>query len=482
MLDIPLLGLLYYTLEWVLRVAAVFVVPRRRKPTSGMAWLMFIFLLPIPGWIAFMVIGSNKLPRFRRQAQEILDEHVAEEIRVTKKTHPEVFGAAPAKYHEIAELAESLTNLPVMRGVKAQALTHYDQTITSIVDDINAARERVYIEYYALTLDDTTEPLFTALAHAVSRGVDVRVLFDTYGSHKYANYKKMQRRMSADGVRWRKMLPLTWPGKKYIRPDLRNHRKIVIIDNSIGYTGSQNMIDRTYHRKDDIVYDELVIRLGGPIVAQLEAVFFNDWYAETGELPPESHISHDAAQLDQQALAQVLPSGPGYRDENNLQVFTAMVYAAETSITIVNPYFVPSDSLMMALLSAQRRGVKVQIVNSRASDQWLVAHAQRSYYDQLFDAGAEIYLYDAPTLLHSKFIVIDQTIAAVGSSNMDIRSFELNHELTLLSYDKRHAKELAGIAREYIGRSTQIFPEEWAQRSWRKRLLDNLARLTSSLQ
>lgn len=482
MADISLLTITWYVIEWILRIAAVFVVPRNRKPTSGMAWLMFIFLIPPLGWLLFLIIGSNKLPKDRRDTQELLDEYIDWQVKQSKVEHPNVFGSVPKKYSELARLAESLTHLPVMSGTKIEPLAEYDETIQQIVADIEKATTSVYVEYYIIALDKTTEPFFRALRDAVRRGVDVRVLYDAWGVRKYPRFREMKQRLTIDGVRFEAMLPLTLPGKDYVRPDLRNHRKLVVIDSRIGYTGSQNLIDRTYHRKDDIIYDELTVRLEGPVALQLEAVFLTDWHTQTGELPTLRHASLGELSVVHGGLAQVLPSGPGYQDENNLKVFTSLMYDARHSITIVNPYFVPSESLILALTSAARRGVKVTMINSDVVDQRVVAHAQRSYYEEMLDAGVDIYLYKAPVLLHAKFIVVDDDIALVGSSNMDIRSFELNHELTLLSYDSRFAHRLAEIAATYKRTSRKVNAQEWRARRWYKKLLDNLARLTSALQ
>jgi cardiolipin synthase len=257
----------------------------------------------------------------------------------------------------------------------------------------------------------------------------------------------------------------------------------VVVDGEVGYTGSLNMVERAYHRKDAIIYDEMVVRLEGPIVLQLEAVFLTDWHSETGVI-----IAEPRRNLEKQLVArgtttaQVIPSGPGYEYENNLKAFNGSFYQASSRITIVNPYFVPDESLQMALTNAALRGVEVILVNSEAIDQRMVAHAQRSYYQEMLDAGVKIYLYKAPTLLHSKYILIDDDLLLVGSSNMDIRSFELNQELMLAVYDTKVVSQLETITLSYLKRSRRLTKKEWAQRSIGQRFLDSVARLTSSLQ
>lgn len=473
--------------EWALRILALFVIPRNRRPDSGMSWLLFIFLIPEVGWIAFLIFGFSKLPKGRRDAQATLDGYIQQAMHYLASqwkdaTHL-IAAKPPEKYQGSVALSTGLTHLPLFAGNHIDPIPEYNDVVARIIRDIEAATHYIQVEYYILALDEVTEPFFTALKNAVSRGVEVRVLYDAFGSRKFPRKKEMLAFMKSAGIEAHAMLPLQLPGKTYIRPDLRNHRKLVVIDGVIGYTGSLNMIRRDYHRKDDVVYDELVVRLEGPIVLQLEAIFLNDWLAETGQVLSEHAVDiAEQLKLKGKMTAHVVPSGPGYEYENNRKLFTSLFHAAEKHITIVNPYFVPDQSLISALTSAAVRGVKVTLVNSEAIDQIFVAHAQRSYYEEMLRAGVDIYLYKKPTLLHSKFAIIDDDACFVGSSNMDIRSFELNQELTLTSYDKSFVASMQGIANGYIKKSRKLSKIEWMKRPPRKQLLDNIARLTSSLQ
>lgn len=478
---------IWVAFEWVLRLAAVFFVPRNRQPNSGVSWLMFIFLVPVVGWVAFIIFGSNSLPKNRRDAQKTLDRYILNAMQRAgdqwKGSKNLLAASAPKKYVNTVNLSTGLTHLPLFSGNALDPIVDYEDSIQRIIDDIASAEQYVLVEYYILALDDTTEPFFAALEAAVSRGVAVRVLYDAVGSRKYPRKKEMLSRLKQAGVEAHAMLPLRFPGKEYTRPDLRNHRKLVVVDGVVGYTGSLNMIERAYHRRDAIVYDELVVRTEGPVTAQLEVVFLNDWLAETGEfLGKLRSVSAKKLTPRGNVLAHVVPSGPGYTYENNKKLFASLFYTAEKCITIVNPYFVPDESLIAALTSAASRGVGVTLVNSQAIDQITVAHAQRSYYEQMLQAGVTIYLYRAPTLLHSKFTIIDDDACFVGSSNMDIRSFELNQELTLTAYDKDFVEQMQAITDAYIKKSKKISKSQWQSRPPRRQLLDNLARLTSSLQ
>lgn len=473
-------GTIWLIVDWVLRILALFVVPRNRKPTAGMAWLLAIFFFPIGGWLLFLVLGSPKLPKVRREAQKTLDGIIAKTFSSLSKDR----GSVSPKYESLARLSESLTHLPVLGGNAVEVLPEYNKVIDRIVRDVDAAEHYVHLEYFIIVLDEVTEPLFASLARAVQRGVQVRVMYDSFSTKRYKNWKQTVARLQADGVIVQAILPLKLPGKGYVRPDLRNHRKLVVVDGHTGYTGSLNLVRRNYHRKDNIYYDEMVVRVQGPIALELSAVFLTDWYSETGQLLDHSKLGVDLLKPASygDVLAQVVPSGPGYDDENNLKLFTSLIHSAKDQITITNPYFVPDDALTNAITSAARRGVKVTMINSEAIDQWMVAHAQRSFYESLLEAGVNIYLYKAPVLLHSKFITVDDDIATIGSSNLDIRSFFLNLEITMVAYDSKVVKDLRKIEKQYLARSKKIHLADWQKRPRKLVLMDNLARLTSALQ
>jgi cardiolipin synthase len=241
------------------------------------------------------------------------------------------------------------------------------------------------------------------------------------------------------------------------------------------------MIDKTYHRKDTISYVELMARTQGPFVGENAAVFASDWYNETSERL--THFVDNALPSPRgKTVAQILPSGPGYSYQNNLKYFVSLIHTATKSVVITNPYLVPDESLLAAIISVAQRGVKVSILNSEVMDQWMVGHAQRSYYKELMQAGVTISLYPSPQLLHSKYMVVDQQVAIVGSSNLDVRSFELDLECVSIFYDSTVAKKLYAQHMSDQQKSSVIDPAKWRGRGIWTEFLDSLARLTSALQ
>jgi len=472
---------------WIVCFVLLFIIPRNRKPSSATAWLLLMYIVPVVGIIIFLLIGSPKLSKRRRAMQGTMDETITK--AVAEAQSQQEFDALlqppiPAYYEPFVKLNTRLGGLPAFAGNAVELLSDYPTNIACIAQEIDKAQRYVHMEYFALSFDKDTQIVFDAMECAYKRGVKVRVLLDHLGSRKYPNFKKMRKWFTKVGIKYHLVLPLRFFGPKYTRFDLRNHRKIVVIDGQTGFTGSQNMIKRNYFRKDSIYYDELVAKVTGPVAAQLDAAFRSDWYSETGVLldinsaPETALVTVDAGDI----LCQVLPSGSGYENENNLKLFTSLIHASREKLVITNPYFVPDESLMTAIASVAQRGVDVTLINSEAMDQFFVGNAERSYYEELLGAGVKIYQYKAPVLLHTKTISIDDDIAVIGSSNLDMRSFHLNLEITLVCYDSQVVADLRPIEENYIRKSKQVHLEEWKARSVRNIFFENVARLTSALQ
>lgn len=468
-----------YAVDLLIRLWLLYHIPKRRRPNAALAWLLLIYIIPVFGTIFFFIIGTPKLSRRRRDIQKDVNRAFEQQTQYLQKTKH--VAKVPGKFGSVANLATSLTSLAPTTHNHATVLYGYDSIITHIINAVNHASHHVLVEFYALVLDETTEPFFAALERATRRGVEVYVLFDAWGARKYPHHKEMKQRLDEIGVQWRAMLPFSLNPAHYNRPDLRNHRKLVVIDTKEAYVGSLNMIDKHYHRKDDISYIELVLHLRGPSVTQVSAIFTGDWYAETGE-PPAYTLEEASSSSDGSSIVQVVPSGSSYQYRNNLQVFVALIHRAEHSIIINNPYLVPEESLLSALIAAAKRGIHVSILNSEAIDQWAVGHAQRSYYHELLEAGVVISLYKKPQLVHDKFITIDDEVGVIGSSNLDIRSFELNLECVVVCYDAKVATTLREHHEELLTRSQSISLEVWKMRPVASSLAESLTRLSSSLQ
>lgn len=470
----------------VIRVVSLFVVPRNRRPTAGMAWLMAIFLFPVPGLLLFLLIGGNQLPRRLRRRHEAANSAVAELVEQNGNVLGTPLEELPTGLRNAVLLGQSLGAQPMMRGNSAQLCIEYQQSLASIAAAIRAAEHYVFVEFYILVYDETTADVFAAMREAKARGVNVRVLLDHISSVMNPGTRRTARTLDEYGLDWRYMLPVRpWRGE-WQRPDLRNHRKIVVVDGRIGFMGSQNLVDSSYNKRTNrrrgLHWKDLMVRVEGPTVLGLEIVFLGDWYLETGEYAGDE--SSPRTEIDQSGAldCQVLPSGPGFGSENNLQVFVALLYTATRRISITSPYFVPESAIMHALRAAIARGVDVELFVSEIGDQPVVYHAQRSYYEELLRAGVRIFMFRPPYILHSKHFTVDDDVAVVGSSNMDQRSFNLNMEVSMVVYGEGFVQDLDGVTDYYRENSRELTAEEWSRQPLRSQLLDGLARLTSALQ
>jgi cardiolipin synthase A/B len=478
-------------ISWLLVVAHVLIVlvaavliSANRKPSTAIAWIIASIFIPVLGITFFLLTGFGKLPRTRRNKQrEVCEAILARTDGLDKVSHHEQW---PGWLASMVTMNQNLGSLPMVGGNSAELIESYQGSIQAMADAIDRAQHFVHVEFFILGQDEATAPFFDALDRACQRGVQVRVLSDHVTQFMYPNRKATLRRFAAIGADYRPMLPLQPLRGHWRRPDLRNHRKLVVVDGVIGFTGSQNLIIDHYHKKKAIKkglhWHELMVRLTGPIVRELDAVFVTDWYSETDELLPLD-TSPVRPEDDQELVdAQIVPSGPSFDNDNNLKLFAAMIQNARQRVSITSPYYVPDETIQMALVTAGSRGLDVELFVSEIGDQFMVFHAQRSYYEQLLRAGVKIYLYRAPTILHVKHLSIDDDVAVIGSSNLDIRSLSLHMERSVLVHGAKFTAAMRAVEDDYRSKSRQVVLQEWLRRPRREQIFDNLMRLTSSLQ
>jgi cardiolipin synthase len=465
-------GSLYYLSEWLIRLVMLVVVPFRRSPDAAKGWLLLIFFLPWPGLFIYLLIGRPRFPASRlakrEQFQPTVKDIIARLLNSPTVFHPKL---AP-ELEQAVILARNLGRLPILGGNNAEFLTNYQGAIDRLIADIDAAQGHVHLLYYIFADDRTGHAVLDALARAVKRGVRCRVLMDALGTGSDA--RKLLPEFARAGVAAYRMLPRLLLRRRY---DLRNHRKIAVIDGRIGYTGSQNIVDPDF--KKGITYEEMVVRVTGPIVLELQFLFVRDWFLEANEILNDD-VLFPNPQVTGPIPAQALPSSPGYLVENNQRVFVALVHAARHRVVITTPYFIPDEALLQALQTAVLRGAEVHLVVSQLADQVLVSLAQKSYYEELLEAGVKIHLYQKH-FLHAKHLSIDDDIAVIGTSNMDIRSFQLNAEVVLLFYDPSVVAQQRTIQENYFANSELLTLEKWRQRAKVNEFLENMARLLSPL-
>jgi len=360
-------------------------------------------------------------------------------------------------------------------GLAVEVLADYGGTIARMAADIDGAKDHVHVLFYIFADDPTTAPVVDALERAARRGVRCRVLADAIGSR--TGLRTLRPRLTAAGAAVEEALPVSlWPWRK-ARLDLRNHRKIVVVDGRVGYTGSQNLVAAEFTK--GLAYEDLMARVTGPVVLELQYVFASDWFLETGTvLDGDAEFPEPVTTGD--VPAQVLPSGPAFPVQNNQRLFVALVHGARERVVLTTPYFVPDEPLLQAMGTAAKRGVEVHLVVSEVGDHPVVARAQESYYEELLEAGVRVHLF-AQNFLHAKHLSVDGEVAVIGSSNLDIRSFALNAEVMLMLYDRGVAAALGREEQRTFAGSRELTMASWAARPWRRKLGESLARLLSPL-
>ena len=470
--------------DTLIRIAALITVPRNKRPSSAVAWLMAIFIAPVPGSLLYAVLGDWRLPKDRRDRQQEVNTAILDATEGVDAGAGTDTGSG--WFRSVVHLNRKLGAMPLLGGNEVSLLADYDASLAAMTQAVRAAERYVHAEFYILSHDASTKPFFDALREAHLRGVTVRVLYDQWATLGNPRGRATREWLRDAGIPFQEMLPLGPSRGSWRRPDLRNHRKILVVDGGTAFTGSQNLVDSTYNKRSNIRrglhWKDLMIRVDGPAALGLQALFVTDWYSETGELlepeqsVPESRTGPDAVEC------QVVPSGPGFEGENNLRLFNSLVYGAQDRLTVTSPYFVPDDSMLYAITTAAQRGVEVELFACAVADQYLVYHAQRSYYEILLRAGVRIFLYREPTVLHSKFFTVDDDIAVVGSSNMDMRSFSLNYEVSVMVRSAGFVRRLREIQDDYREQSREITLDEWLTRPPLTQVLENVARLTASVQ
>lgn len=466
---------LYLISEWIIRLLMLTVIPFRRSPEAAKGWLLLGFFLPWPAVALYLLIGRPDYPKWRRmqfaKLPYVLREEVARVRELNARQEPDL----PPNLAQAARLIQNLGHLPALSGNGAEVLAQYDETLERIAADIDAATDHVHLLFYIFAYDTSGKKIIAALARAVERGVICRVLIDALGSHAWAS--PVIKALTDAGVSAHLVLPVRLLRRRSTRADLRNHRKIAVIDGRIGYVGSQNIVDADFNPR--VINQELVVRVCGPVVLELQAVFVADWFLETDQVLKGPGLCQEPPH-DGNAVAQVLPSGPDYPEAGVERVIEALIHGARERIVIATPYFIPNEALLHALETAVLRGVVVHIVLSKPVDRMLVSLAQCSYYTELLDAGIKIHLY-RDKLLHAKHLSIDRDISLIGSSNMDMRSFTLNSEISLVLFDRELTGQLQAEQARYFARSDLLIDKQWTTRPFARKVIENIARLLTPL-
>lgn len=475
----------YAVIGWGIRAMMITVVLRRQfAPGASVAWLGIVFLHPYIGLVLYMLVGESRLgPRRTQRHRDIMARFRDPERNAGRAPHQTTPNALPS-YQPMILQAEKISGLPVLAGNRLDFIPDSGRFRDQLCADIAAAKQSVNLLYYIFAGDSSARAVADELIRAAKRGVKCRVLADALASRKFLQHSGLSTSLRSAGVEVVGALPVAPLRRRFARMDLRNHRKLGIIDGQIGYAGSQNIINADYGGRRGNPWIDVTGRFTGPIVGELASIFAEDWAFETGEEIEVPYPGRQASSSDdpssQEFPAQVVPTGPTVPDLTYRRLLLAAIQSAQHQLILTTPYFVPDEPTILSLMMAADRGVDVKLILPLVADHFFAAAAGRSHYGSLLRSGVSIYLF-TDGLLHSKTTTVDDAFALFGSANLDVRSFLLNFELSVLLYGKQVTQRLRDIQNLYLSHSRRLELDDWGRRPVISEYCDRAVALLSPL-
>lgn len=452
---------------------------KHRAPAARIAWVIVILAVPLAGIGAYLLFGEVNIGRRHFERMRAVLRELGREA--LPRASASCSATVPDRWMPLFRAGKSVNGFEPVGGNRAELMADSVKSIERMVADIDAARKHVHLLFYIWLPDNNGRAVAAALKRAAARGVACRAMVDDLGSRELIR-SPLWREMEQAGVKLARALPIGNPLLRVFfgRIDLRNHRKIAIVDNRITYCGSQNCADPEFLPKAKYApWVDVLLRVEGPVVRQNQFVFATDWMTFDGEdirqvleEPVEAH--------DPGFAAQVVATGPTGRFSAMPQMFESLIYAARDELFVTTPYYAPNQGLQDALCAAASRGVDVTLILPRRNDDFAIAGASRSYYLDLLQAGVRIFEYEKG-LLHAKTVTIDGEITFVGSANMDRRSFDLNYENNMLICDAGVTAALRSRQEAFLAKSLAVLTEEVEGWPWYRRLANNLLAIVSPL-
>jgi len=459
---------------WGLAMTIVIVL-QRRSPAATIAWLLVLALLPIVGWMVYRLIGPQRLERRKLRR------------RVTRKLVEEAIGAlheieteGPMRHREqLARVAIAAGEAPPLRADGIELYTEGEPKYRAVADAIDAARHHVHLEYYIWENDRIGQRLRDQLAARAKAGIEIRLLVDATGS--LGARRGFFRPLVDAGAKVAWFNPVSLLGLRRRRADFRTHRKIVVCDGRVGFTGGMNVADaETAEFTGGDAWRDTHVRFEGSAVRVLQRVFAEDWFYATATEIPSGEAYFPAPTTPGGEVVQIVASGPDLDVFAIHKVFFAAINQATARVWVTTPYFVPDDAILSALVSAAMRGLDVRVIAPARGDSRLVDLAARSYFPDMLVAGARVFEY-LPRFLHAKTFVIDDDISIIGTANLDNRSFRLDFEVAAVLYGPETNAKLDAAFRADLEHCRELAPKAWMRQPFWARLGQSGARLLSPL-
>jgi cardiolipin synthase A/B len=452
-----------------------------RDPESRIAWVVAIAVLPVAGIGAYILFGETNIGR--RRAARAADALAAMPPAIPGQSLHETWMQPylPERCEPLFRQGETINGFAPVGGNSARLMADSYSAIDAVVTDMDAAVDHIHLIFYIWLEDNNGRKVVDALKRAAARGVSCRAMADGLGSRALIR-SKCWKEMQDAGVQVAEALRIGHLLMRILRGriDLRNHRKIIVIDNRITYCGSQNCADPEFRVKPKFApWVDALMRFEGPIARQNQYIFIGDWMCSVKE-DIRGILEQPIEAYDRGFPAQVIATGPTVRHSAMPETFEALMHAARRTLTITTPYFVPKESMQAALCAAAHRGVLTTLILPARNDSWQVAATSRSYYADLLEAGVKLYEYSGG-LLHTKSVTVDDDITLIGSANMDRRSFDLNYENNILLFDKATTGVMQQRQRDYLAASREVLIADVAAWSLGYRLWNNAMGMMSPL-
>jgi len=453
---------------------------RPREPRTMLAWILVLLFLPGIGVFFYLIAGDPRFARTqrkRRRRRQRISRSLRRQIADMERRFGEDADEDERALAQVAAVATRLSDQPLTTGNAVDVYFEDEDNFNAMLEAVRGAEDHIHLEYYIYQPDDTGRQLRDALIEKAKQGIKIRLLLDYVGAFNWS--RAFRRTFTDHGIEVAFFLPAV-PLRGRFGVNFRNHRKIAVIDGRIGFTGGQNIGDEYRGRREKFgPFRDTHMRIRGPAVQQLQEIFVQDWNFTRGEdLSGDAYFP--AAQSAGEQTVQVIPSGPDRNPRILHHLLVSAVACARESIAIITPYFVPDTTMIVALQSAAYRGLRVQLLIPSVTDNKLTLWAGRSYYQELVEAGVDIYEYPH-AMLHSKVMIVDDDWAMLGSANMDQRSFRINFEVTALLYDEEPAGELRKDMDNLLKKAKRMRFEGEKHWTYKESLILGVARLASPM-
>ncbi|MFC3884407.1 cardiolipin synthase [Bacillus songklensis] len=481
----------YWTGQWLgalsilITISVVFIgfviSLENRHPTQTLTWLVVLGGFPVVGFFFYLLFGRNVRKRRLFEKKAKLDEQVLLKIEGDRDVLDEHLEQMGEHQRHLFRLAHRLGKSPVSFASETQALTNGYETFDAILEALQHARHHINLEYYIVRDDNLGQQIKEILIKKVQEGIYVRFLYDAVGCWNLSKHYINELREA--GVEMIPFLPVRLPFFNNT-VNFRNHRKIIVIDGTIGFVGGLNIGDEYLgHSRHFGFWRDTHLKVRGEAVRSLQLIFLQDWYYMTGEtLLTQTYLSPDLIDIDTENCGgvQMIAGGPDREWQVIKHLFFSMITSAKESIWIASPYFIPDEDIFTALKVAALSGIDVRLLVPKRPDKRIVFYASRSYFPELLKAGVKIYEYEKG-FMHSKIVIVDKELASIGTANMDMRSFHLNFEVNAFLYRTSSTQKLVYEFMQDLEDSAAIRLEDFEKRAFFYRLFESTSRLLSPL-